>query len=61
MASFKHDYSSLFLHMGIDRLYFVIQLAIVFDGSCIFCSDRFIDEPKLFADARLWASESFSL
>ena len=61
MASFKYDYSSLFLHMGIDRLYFIIQLAIVFDGSCIFYVDRFIDESKLFADARLWASESVSL
>ena len=47
--------------MGIDRLYFIIQLAIVFDGSCIFYADRFIDESKLFADARLWASESVSL
>ena len=61
MASFKHDYSSLFLHMGIGRLCFIIKLAIVFDGSCIFCADRFIDESKLFADARLWASESVSL
>ena len=47
--------------MGIDRLYFIIQLAIVFDGSSIFCADRFIYESKLFADARLWASESVSL
>ena len=61
MASSKYDYSPLFLHMGIDRLYFIIQLVIVFDGSCIFYADRFIDESKLFADARLWASESVSL